>query len=127
MDYKERFETRDVINLNVPTYPKGAFKYKPQDANEETDWIGQYMSIDSDTGKPIQDLKVLNKLKINQLVEVPYSQELIKEMNGIDKAWKDLNKEEKWRVLGKLKGKELDKILTTINNIDEKEEKKKKE
>ena len=127
MKYEDRFETGDIVDLDVINYPKGAFKYKPQNADEESDWLPQYMGIDKKTGTPTSDFKMLNKLKINQVVEVPFSPELIKKISGLDKAWVDLTLEEKWMVLGKLKGTELDNILLAINKVGKKEDDIKKE
>ena len=126
MDYEKDFETGEIVDLNVEGYKRGEFKYKPQNAGQENDWLEQYMSIDP-KGKMVSDLKKLNQLKLNNVVEVPWSKELIKKMVGLEKEWKDLNIDEKWRVLGKLKSLTFDKILKSINNLDKIEDNKKKE
>ena len=127
MKYEDRFETGETVDLDVKDYPKGAFKYKPLDADGESDWLPKYMKMDLGTGKPIADLKMLNKLKVNQIVEVPYSPELIKKISGLDKAWIDMTMEEKWNLLGKLKGPELDNVIVATNNVGKKEADIKKE
>lgn len=126
MKYENDFETGEIVDLDVEGHKKGDFKYKPQDAGEENEWLEQYMSI-GQNGKMVSDLKQLNQLKLNNVVAVPYSNELIKKMVGIEKDWQDLNMNEKWRVFGKLKGKTFDKIIMAINTLDEVEADKKKE
>ena len=126
MNYENDFETGEIVELKIEGYSKGAFKYKPQNAGEENDWLEQYMSIDP-KGKMVSDLKKLNQLKLNNVVEVPYSKELIKKMVGIDKEWKDLGINEKWQVFGKLKSTTFDKILKSINSLDNISDSKKKE
>lgn len=126
MNYENDFETGEIVELDVEGYPKGAFKYKPQNAGEENEWLKEYMSIDP-SGRMVSDLKKLNQLKLNNVFEVPYNNELIKKMVGIDKGWQELSMNEKWRVFGKLKSKTFDKILTAINNLDKIEDIKKKE
>ena len=126
MKYEDRFEDGSIVDLNVKNYPDGAFKYKPQNADEESDWLPLYMKLDG-KGKPITDFKMLNKLKLNHVVEVPFSKELLKKISGIEKEWKDMNIDEKWAVFGKLKGNELDNILIPITNIDMKSEDQKKD
>ena len=126
MNYENDFETGEIVDLDIAGYKKGDFKYKPQNAGEENDWLQEYMSIDP-KGKMVSDLKKLNQLKLNNVIEVPYSKELIKKMVGLDKEWKDLSMNEKWRVFGKLKSKTFDKILTSINKLDNVQELKKKE
>lgn len=127
MNYEERFEMREVVNLEVKGYPSGAFKYKPQNGGEETEWIGQYIISDPLTGESKQDIKKLNMLKINQLVETPFTKELIKKIIDLDKEWKSMNMNERWMLMSKLKPTELDNILSSINTIDDEEEEKKKE
>jgi len=122
MKYEERFETGEIVDLDVKDYPKGAFKYKPKNANEEADWLPQYMKLNDKTGKPIAELKMLNKLKVNQIVGVPFCKELIKKISGMDKEWITMTLEEKWMTLGKLKGTELDNIISAINKVGTKED-----
>ena len=122
MKYEDRFETGEIVDLDVKDYPKGAFKYKPKNANEEADWLPQYMEFDDKTGKPIADLKMLNKLKVNQIVGVPFCKELVKKISGIEKDWINMTIEEKWMTLGTLKGTELDNIIVAINKVGQKEE-----
>ena len=117
MKYEEDFASEEIVILEIEGYTKGSFKYKPTNAAEENKWIDQYIAI-SESGKITQDLAQLNKLKLNNLINVPYDKELIKKITNIEKEWKDMNIEERWLLLGKLKGKVFDKILKAINKID---------
>ena len=117
MTYEADFVDETEINLKVSGYPDNSFSYKPTTAGEENGWLNKYMKIDSD-GKPYQDFSVLNKLKLNNLVKVPYSKELLQKMTGSNKEWHNYTADEKWLVLGKLKGKVFDNILNAINKYD---------
>ena len=92
------------------------FKYKPTTANDELDWAGEYIEIVD--GKPKQNPGKITKCKMRNLMEVPYDQETIKKIIGIEKVWKDLSHDERWELIGKLKPKVFDKIITKINEID---------
>lgn len=118
MSYEEDFVKEDFVDLEVEGYEKGAFKYKPTTAGEENDWLTEYVVLD-ENNKPKQDFSKLNKFKLSNVVAVPYDRELIKKISGIDKEWKELSKDEKWVVFGKLKGKVFDKILEGIRKIEE--------
>jgi len=123
MKYEEDFAIEETVGLEIEGYTKGSFKYKPTNAAEENKWIDQYIKI-SENGKITQDLGELNKLKLNNLVCVPYDKELVKKIVNIEKEWKDMNIEERWLLLGKLKGKVFDKILRAINKVDNPKKKK---
>ena len=117
MVYEDDFCSGEIVDLEVKGKKKGEFKYKPVDAAQENAWLDDYMEIDKD-GKLKQNFAKLNKLKLNNLAAVPYTQEQIKKIIGVDKEWKDLNIDERWSFLGKLKGKVFDYILNTINKVD---------
>ncbi len=117
MRYEEDFVIEETVSLVIEGYPKDSFKYKPTNAGEENKWLDQYVTI-GENGKITQDLCELNKLKLNNLICVPYDQELIKKITKIDKAWKDMGINERWLLLGKLKGNVFDKILKAINKVD---------
>ena len=117
MNYEKDFVKDEVIVLPVEGYPEGSFKYKPTNAGQENIWLSKYMTHD-EKGKPRQDFAMLNKLKLNQLTEVPYDKKLIHKLIGHEKEWKDLGIDERWRLLGQLKGGVFDKILGAINDYD---------
>src|SRR6056297_1993214 len=126
MKYEEDFVNEEVIDLEVEGYEKGAFKYKPTTAGEENEWLKEYMYFDPETKRNKQDYAKLNKLKLGNLVAVPYDTEAIKRFTGVEKEWKDLDINQKWKVLSKLKSGVFDKILTAITNFDAEEDSAKK-
>jgi len=77
-------------------------------------------------GKPKQNLKKLTECKIGNLIEVPYNKETIKKIIGINKEWKNLNKQERWKLIGKLNPRFFDKIIRKINEIDSPDTEEKK-
>ena len=117
MAHEEDFIADEIVDLDVKGYTKGEFKYKPTTAGQENDWLSDYMEIDA-TGKPKQNFAKLNKLKLNNLAAVPYDQATIKKIINIDKEWNDLNIDERWRLLGKLRGAAFDRILSAITAFD---------
>ena len=100
------------------------FKFKPVSANDELNWAEEYIEIVD--GKAKQNLTQITKCKIRNLMEVPYDQETIKKIIGVDKVWELLSHEERWKLIGKLKPKVFDKIITKINWIDSPDEDVKK-
>lgn len=126
MTHEEDFCTGEIVDLDIKGYKKGDFKYKPTTAGQENEWLSDYMEID-EKGKPTQNFAKLNKLKLNNLQAVPYDHVLIQKIIAIEKGWKDLNIDERWNLLGKLKGSVFDLILTSINKVDRGDIKTKKE
>ncbi len=126
MGHEKDFCTGEIVDLEVKGYKKGDFKYKPTTAGQENEWLSDYMEID-ERGKAKQNFSKLNKLKLNNLQAVPYDQALIKKMINIEKEWKDLNIDERWNLLGKLKGSVFDLILNAINKIDRGDDSAKKD
>jgi len=120
MSLKDDIVNESVVDLNIDGKP--GFKYKPVTAGEENDWIPQYMVKKGD--QYVQDFAMINKCKIQNLVGVPYTKEEIKEFFNIDKDWKNLTHEEKWKIIRKLKTGLFDKIIKAINKIDQPSKKK---
>ena len=113
-NYEEDFVNEEIVEFEIEGRK---FKYKPTTAGDENTWIEEYMEIDAD-GKPRQNLSKINECKIRNLVEVPYEKELIKKITGVEKVWKNLSNEEKWKLISKLKSKTFDKIIIAMNKID---------
>lgn len=111
--HEEDFVKEELIEFEIEGKK---FKYKPATANDELNWSDDYIEIVD--GKPKQNLGKITKCKIRNLIEVPYDQEAIKKVLGIDKEWKSLNQQERWDLIGKLKPKVFDRIITKINEID---------
>lgn len=114
MEFEEDFVSEEIVEFEIEGRK---FKYKPTTAGDENAWVDEYMEIGED-GKPRQNLQKVNECKIRNLVGVPYSQELIKKMIGVEKEWSNLTKEEKWKLLSKLKPSTFDKIIIKMNQID---------
>lgn len=113
MDYEEDFVNEEIVEFEIEGRK---FKYKPTTAGDENAWIDEYMEIVD--GKPKQNLQKVSECKLRNLKEVPYNKELIKKIIGIEKVWKDLSKEERWKLISQLKPSTFDKIIIKVNEID---------
>jgi len=113
LEYEEDFVNEEVVDFEIEGRK---FKYKPTTAGNENAWVNEYIEIVN--GKPVQNLAKLNECKIRNLKGVPYSQEMIQKIIGINKEWKDLNDKDKWKLLSQLKPGTFDKIIIKINGID---------
>lgn len=113
MEYEDDFVKEDNVEFNIDGRK---FKYKPTTAGDENNWVNEYIEIID--GKPIPNLAKLNECKIRNLIEVPYSQEMILKMIKINKEWKNLKNKEKWELISKLKPSTFDKIIVQMNLID---------
>ena len=113
LKHEEDFVQEELIEFEIEGKK---FKFKPVTANDELNWAEEYTVIVE--GKATQSLSKLTICKLRNLVEVPYDQEVINKIIGISKEWKDLNKEERWKLIGKLKPKVFDMIITKINKLD---------
>ena len=114
MEFEEDFVKEELIEFEIEGRK---FKYKPTTAGDENAWIDEYMEIGED-GKPHQNLQKVTECKIRNIIEVPYNTEIIEKIIGIKKGWKDLSKDERWKLIGKLKPGMFDKIIRKINEID---------
>lgn len=121
--YEEDFVNEELIEFIIE---RKSFKYKPVTAGEENEWLNEYMTLD-DKGMPIQDFTKLNRCKLTNIKSVPYDKETIKKIIGIDKDWKDLDKEERYLLFCKLKPGMFDKIIRKMNAIDRPDDSKKKD
>lgn len=92
------------------------FKYKPVTSGDELRWVKEYIEVVD--GKAIQNFEKKTICKLRNILEVPYSKEIIKKVINVDKEWKNLKKEERWKFLSKLNPKIFDKIIVKINDID---------
>ena len=119
--YEEDFVKEELLEFEIEGKK---FKFKPITANDELNWADEYIEIVD--GKPKQNLSKLTKCKIRNLKEVPYDQETINNVIGIKKAWSELNKEERWNLIGKLKPLVFNKIMEKINGMDSQDKEVKK-
>lgn len=125
MDYIKDFVTEDSVVLPIDGRK---FKYKPASGGDENDWLNEVMYIDVETNKPMTDWAKYNKCKLRNILEVPYGKDIIKKVLKLDeeKEWKDLNEEERYNFLKKLKPTMWDKLLKKMGSYDEPEEEPKK-
>ncbi len=109
----------DFVNENVVQFKIGenSFAFKPTTAGDETDWMDEYMEIGEDK-KPKQNLARVTRCKFRNLVQVPYGQEIINKIIGVDKTWEQLDKAQRWAFLRKLKPSVFTEIMNKINAID---------
>lgn len=114
MDLMNDFVKAEIIELDVEGK---IFKYRPVTAGEENTWLNKYATIVE--GKYVQDLSELNKCKLQNIVEVPYPSDLIKQITGVDKPWSVMNSEERWLLFAKLKPSVFTKIIQAMDSIDD--------
>ena len=119
--HEEDFVNEELIEFEIEGKK---FKFKPTTANDELEWSNDYIEIVD--GKPKQNFGKITKCKMRNLIEVPYDQEIINKMLGINKKWKNLNQQERWDLIGKLKPKVFDSIVLKMQEIDIPETEQKK-
>jgi hypothetical protein len=95
------------------------FTYKPVTAGDELKWVQEYIEIID--GKAIQNFEKKTICKLRNILKVPYKKETINKIIQIDQGWENLNKDQRWKFLSKLKPALFDKIITKINKIDSSE------
>lgn len=127
----ELFIEEELKEFNVAGY---TFKYKPVTAGEENEWLDEYLEdvVTTDENGYQRTLKKTNFSKLNQcklrnLVEAPFTKDLISRKIGVNKEWRELNKDERWAVLEKLKPDVFSEILNQIDKIDKGADTKKRD
>jgi len=122
-----RFES-DFVDTTLVEFDIGEgrkFGYKPTTTDDETVWLPDYM-IKNEEGKHTPDIAELSKCKIRNIVSVPYDRETIKKITGVNKDWNEMNKDERWDLIGKLDPKIYNKIVLAMDKIDNPHEEEKK-
>jgi hypothetical protein len=100
------------------------FAYMPVTAGQENDWVMEYIDeedyyVDGVRNKRYKNnITMLNKCKVRNITKVPYTQEDINNIIGINKDWSSLNKDERWNLLSQLKPNMFSKIIQAIDSID---------
>jgi len=120
--------SEDIQEFNI----KGSvFKYKPATAGDEIEWFNDYTEIvtekivDPETGKEksVQysksDNAKLSLCKLRNIVEVPFTQEEVKNICGINKSFKDFDNKEKDIFFKKFKGEIFNKLISNIEKGSE--------
>lgn len=121
MKFEEDFVNENPVEFQIDGRN---FKYKPTTAGEETRWYPDYMEEIQveENGQMVtkhrQNLAKVTECKLLNLIEVPYDQEVIKKITGTDKAWKDMTKDERWKLMEKLNPAIFNKVLVKIKEID---------
>lgn len=129
----------DFVNEEIVRYKIDGkqFGYKPTTAEDENRWMPLYLvdveEIDKETQKTVNVRKaddyLINKCKMQNLVEVPWGSDLLyklltgnvpkeKEDLGTKYDWANLNLDQRWKILGKLKPKLFSSIMVKANKID---------
>jgi len=121
MQHEEDFVNESFVQFKVDGK---IFVYKPTTAGDETEWMDDYIEVGEDN-KPKQNFAKITQCKLRNLKQVPYDQELIKKIIKVDKHWEQLNKDQRWEFLSKLKPTVFNKIILKINEIDSGDEVKK--
>lgn len=115
MAFKEAFTDVKPVEFEIQGHK---FVYIPVTGGDEIDWLNDYMTVDEE-GNPKQDFSELTKCKLRNIQETPWEKHEIYEITGIDKEWKDLNKEERWNLLYYTKSSIMNEIVEKVNQIDE--------
>jgi len=121
VNHEEDFVNESFVKFEIEGKE---FVYKPTTAGDETEWMDEYIEFDKDK-KPKQNFAKITQCKLRNLKQVPYDQELINKIIKVDKHWEQLNKDQRWEFLSKLKPAVFSKIINKINEIDSGEEVKK--
>lgn len=100
------------------------FAYRPTTTEQELNWSNEYLEWDEEQNQYRQNMESLNKLKLKNLLKVPYSKTLIKKITGIDKDWEEMDCEEKHEVFKKMRPQTYNKIMQNIREIDSPTQKK---
>jgi len=112
--YEEHFLNEEIIELPVKGI-KG-FKYKRPTTKDELDWLRKYQQ--EDRMDDYENIIEINRRRVSDIVDAPYSKETINKIIGIDKEYKDLSEEERWNLFNKLDGKIFEKITLAILSLD---------
>jgi len=115
MGYENDFVEDKPVELDVEGRK---FMYTPVTGGDENEWLKDVMIIKADKTTAI-DWGAYNKKKLANLSVVPYTQENIQKVIGVPKPWKDLNTDERYKFIGRLKPGIFDKIINAMKKVDE--------
>jgi len=116
MGYENDFVDEKPVELNIEGRK---FKYKPTTGGDENEWLKDIMIVDPKDKITKINWTLYNRKKLNNIFSVPYDKVIIEKIIGIPKEWDDLNSDEKYKFLGKLKPGVFDKITIAMRKIDE--------
>ena len=116
MKYEDDFVDEQPIELDVDGRK---FRYKPTTGGDENEWLKEVMTLDAVAKVPVVDWSMYNKKKLGNITGVPYDKETINKVLGIDKEWSELNTDQRFALLAKLKPGMFDKLINTMKEVDE--------
>jgi len=116
MGYEDDFVNEKPVELDVEGR---IFKYKPTTGGDENEWLKEVMILDPETRTPMVDWSIYNKKKLQNIVGVPYAKETIEKIISVNKEWSDLDTNDRYLLLSKLKTGLFDKLINAIKKIDE--------
>ena len=107
------FVNDEEVELNISV--KG-FYYSPATAGDELDWIDKYTIVKD--GESKVDRAILTRCKLNKIMKVPYSDEVLNKITG-KSDYSNYSYDDKQKLFNKLKPSLLSEIMIAINKIDD--------
>jgi len=120
MGYEKDFVDEKPVELDIEGRK---FKYKPTTGGDENEWLKDVMQLDMVAKVPVVNWSMYNRKKLENITEVPYDLEIITKIVGVAKEWKDLNTDERYKLLSKLKPGLFDKLINAMKQVDEPDQK----
>lgn len=114
----------EIVELDLPDN-KG-FKFKKITGGDMNDWIPKITSLEGNGIK--ENTAELNKLRMLNIVGVPYSAEEIQkvlDLNG-PLSWSGLSDESKWKFISKMNPELFSKVVEAMTKFDSGSDAKKK-
>ncbi len=119
MEKKDFFvKDNDIVELDIFGQK---FKYKKVTADDELNWIEDYQEkVEEEVdGKKVVKMKQnwskLAKCKLRNIVEVPFTQEELKDFSGINKPYSEYTHEDKGTLFGKLNPDVMNELIKKID------------
>lgn len=116
MGYEKDFVDEEPVPFNIDGRK---FKYKPTTAGDENNWLNELMIVKPGETAPSIDWSEYNKKKLVNITNVPYTIKNIKTIVGVEKEWTELDVEQKYLLLSKLRPGLFEKIIQALKKIDE--------
>ena len=116
MGYEKDFVDEIPVELDIGGRK---FKYKPTTGGDENEWLKDVMQLDLVAKVPVVNWSMYNRKKLENITEVPYDMAIIKKVLGVEKEWKNLTTDERYKLLSKLKPGLFDKLINAMKGIDE--------
>jgi len=116
MGYENDFVNEAPVELDVEGRK---FKYKPTTGGDENEWLKDVMQLDPETKTAHVNWSMYNRKKLENITEVPYDIATIKKVLGVEKEWKNLIADERYKLLAKLRPGIFDKVINAMKAVDE--------